>query len=255
MAGEAGDWQVKKWLLPAAVLLAMMSVLAVACGGGGKEAPTPAATATGTAALPLREGLKIETEDGLGLSATSYGAGPTAVILAHMRGSDQRSWSATARRLASGGEYTVLTFDFRGHGGSDGGDLGDIDKDMRAAIQFMRADGFDKVFVVGASMGGTAALAVASEEDLAGVVAISAPAQFQGIDALARIDQVTEPKLFIAASGDEPYVHDLEEMFERAAEPKDRRLFDGNEHGTALLEGDQGEQVLQAIEQFLQQAN
>jgi pimeloyl-ACP methyl ester carboxylesterase len=246
----------KKWLLPAAVLLAMMiSVLGVACEGGEKEAPTPAATAAETPALPLREGLKIETEDGLELSAKSYGAGPTAAILAHMRGSDQRSWSDTARQLASGGEYTVLTFDFRGHGGSDDGNLGDIDKDVRAAIQFMRADGFTKVFVVGASMGGTAALAVASQEDLAGVVAISAPAQFQGIDALARIDQVAEPKLFIAASGDEPYVDDLQEMFERAAEPKEQRLFDGKEHGTALLEGDQGEQALQAIEQFLHQAN
>jgi pimeloyl-ACP methyl ester carboxylesterase len=246
----------KRWLLPAAILLAaMIGVLGVACGGGEKEAPTPAATATAaeTPALPLREGLKIATEDGLELSATSYGAGPTAVILAHMRGSDQRSWSATARRLASSGEYTVLTFDFRGHGGSDDGNLSDIDKDVRAAIQFMRADGFDKIFVVGASMGGTAALAVASEEDLAGVVAISAPAQFQGIDALARIDQVPEPKLFIAASDDHPYVDDLGEMFARAAEPKEQRLFDGKEHGTALLEGDQGEQVLQAIEQFLRQ--
>lgn len=248
----------KRWLLPAAVLMAVMiSVLGIACGGGGKEAPTPAATATAaeTPVLPLREGLKIATEDGLQLSATSYGAGPTAVILAHMRGSDQRSWSDTARRLASGGDYTVLTFDFRGHGGSDNGNLGDIDKDVRAAIQFMRADGFDKIFVVGASMGGTAALAVASEEDLAGVVAISAPAQFQGIDALARIDQVAEPKLFIAASGDHPYVDDLAEMFARAAGSKERQLFDGKEHGTALLQGDQGEQVLQAIEQFLRQAS
>jgi pimeloyl-ACP methyl ester carboxylesterase len=249
---------VKRWLLPAAVLLALMiGAVAVACGGDEKEAPTPATTATAaeTPTLPLREGLKIETEDGLQLSATSYGSGPTAVILAHMRGSDQRAWSDTARRLASDGAYTVLTFDFRGHGGSDHGDLGDIDKDMRAAVQFMRADGFAKIFVVGASMGGTAALAVASEEDLAGVVAISAPAQFQGIDALARIDQIAEPKLFIAASGDQPYVHDLGAMFARAVEPKEQRLFDGKEHGTALLDGDQGEQVLQAIEQFLHQPN
>jgi pimeloyl-ACP methyl ester carboxylesterase len=245
-----------KRLLRAAVFLAAtISVLGLACGAGKEEAPTPAATAQGTPVLPFRGALKIETEDGLELSASSYGSGPTAVILAHMRGSDQRSWSAIARQLAFGGEYTVLTFDFRGHGDSDNGDLDDIDKDMKAAIEFMRADGFDKVFVVGASMGGTVALAVASEENLAGVVAISAPAQFQGIDALAHIDQVTKPKLFVAASGDQRYVHDLEDMFERAADPKERRLFDGDEHGTALFNGAQGEQVLQAIEQFLHQAN
>jgi esterase/lipase len=117
----------------------------------------------------------------------------------------------------------------------------------------MRADGFNKIFVVGASMGGTAALAVAAEEDLAGVVAISAPAEFEGIDALARVDQITGPKLFIAASGDKPYADDLEAMFAQASEPKERQLFDGSEHGTALLAGDQGKQVLDAIERFLQQ--
>jgi pimeloyl-ACP methyl ester carboxylesterase len=187
------------------------------------------------------------------LAASSYGSGPTAVIVAHMRGSDRQSWSATARELASGGEYTVLTFDFRGHSESGDGDLADIDKDVRAAIQFMRADGFNKIFVVGASMGGTAALAVAADEDLAGVVAISAPAQFEGIDALARVDQITQPKLFIAASGDKPYANDLEAMFGQAMEPKERQLFEGNEHGTALLAGDQGRQVLDAIERFLRQ--
>jgi pimeloyl-ACP methyl ester carboxylesterase len=236
-----------------ALLFAICLALVSACGGGEEGAAGPTATAEQTPAVSFRDGLSIETEDGLQLRASSYGSGPTAVILAHMRGSDRQSWSDTARELASGGDYTVLTFDFRGHGDSDDGDLADIDKDMRAAIQFMRADGFDKIFVIGASMGGTAALAVAAEEDMAGVVAISAPAEFEGIDALARIDQITEPKLFIAASGDKPYADDLEAMFGQALEPKERQLFDGNEHGTKLLAGDQGKQVLDAIEHFLHQ--
>jgi pimeloyl-ACP methyl ester carboxylesterase len=236
------------------LLLAIcLAAMAAACGDGGEEVTPPTATDEETTPLPFRDGLKIETEDGLELTASSYGAGPTAVILAHMRGSDRQSWDKTARELASGGEYTVLTFDFRGHGDSDDGNLADIDKDVRAAIQFMRDDGFDKMFVIGASIGGTAALAVAADEDLAGVVAISAPAKFEGIDALARLDQIREPKLFIAASGDKPYADDLEDMFGQALEPKERQLFDGNEHGTRLLEGDQGSQVMEAIERFLRQ--
>jgi pimeloyl-ACP methyl ester carboxylesterase len=237
----------------ALLLIASLAVPLAACGGGEEEVTAPTATAEETPAPPFQDGLKIETEDGLELTASTYGVGRTAVILAHMRGSDRQSWSEMARELALPGEYTVLTFDFRGHGDSDAGNLGDIDKDMRAAIQFMRADGFGRIFVVGASMGGTAALAVAAEEELAGVVAISAPAEFEGIDAVARIDQITEPKLFIAASGDKPYVDDLEDMFGQALEPKERQLFDGNEHGTALLRGDQGKQVVEAIEQFLHQ--
>ena len=236
-----------------ALLFAVCLALVGACGGGEEEVTAPTATAEQTPAVSFRDGLSIETEDGLQLRASSYGSGPTAMILAHMRGSDRQSWSDTARGLASGGEYTVLTFDFRGHGDSDDGDLADIDKDIRAAIQFMQVSGFDKIFVIGASMGGTAALAVAAEEDLVGVVAISAPAEFEGIDALARIDQVTEPKLFIAASGDKPYADDLEDMFGQALEPKERKLFDGNEHGIALLKGDQGRQVVETIEQFLHQ--
>jgi pimeloyl-ACP methyl ester carboxylesterase len=239
------------------IAVAMAFVLAIclaalsACGGGQEEATAPTTAAEATPVVPIRDGLRIETEDGTELTATSYGVGPTAAILAHMRNSDRQSWSSIARQLASGRQYTVLTFDFRGHGDSEAGRLADIDKDMRAAVQFMRAEGFAKIFVVGASMGGTAALAVAAEEDLAGVVAISAPAEFEGIDALAHIDEITEPKLFIAASGDRPYADDLEDMFAQALEPKGRQLFDGNEHGTALLEGSQGKQVVEAIEQFL----
>lgn len=237
-----------------AVLLGIcLAVFGAACGGGEEQVTTPAVTAELTPIVPFQDGLSIQTEDGLELTASSYGAGPTAVILAHMRGSDRRSWSAIAEELALGGEYTVLTFDFRGHGDSDDGNLADIDEDMRGAIQFIQAEGFTKIFVVGASMGGTVALAVAVEEDLAGVVAISAPAEFQGIDALGRIDQITEPKLFIAASGDKAYADDLEDMFGHALEPKDRLLFDGSEHGTALLEGGQGKQVIEAIKQFLRQ--
>jgi pimeloyl-ACP methyl ester carboxylesterase len=237
-----------------AVLIATcLAVFGAACGGGEEEATTPAATAELTPIVSFQDGLSIQTEDGLELTASSYGTGPTAVILAHMRGSDRRSWSATAEELALGGEYTVLTFDFRGHGDSDDGNLADIDKDMRGAIQFIQDEGFTRIFVVGASMGGTAALAVAAEEDLAGVVSISAPAEFEGIDALSRIDQITEPKLFIAASGDKAYADDLGDMFVHALEPKDRRLFDGSEHGTALLEGEHGKQVIEMIKQFLSQ--
>jgi hypothetical protein len=92
-----------------ALLFAICLALLSACGGGEEGVAGPSATAEQTPAVAFRDGLSIETEDGLQLAASSYGSGPTAIILAHMRGSDRQSWSATARELASGGERSVLS--------------------------------------------------------------------------------------------------------------------------------------------------
>ena len=88
-----------------------------------------------------------------------------------MRPDDQRSWFAFANRLADEG-YLVLTYDFRGYcpGGEGGCSQGDLQvsaiwQDVLGAMDFVRSEGATSVALVGASMGGTASLVAAGQQD------------------------------------------------------------------------------------------
>jgi pimeloyl-ACP methyl ester carboxylesterase len=74
----------------------------------------------------------------------------------------------------------ALTFDFRCFGLSECGKLGSAEylhaQDIRAAIQLLRDRGFERIVCMGASMGGTACLNAALEEELAGLVVIASTA-------------------------------------------------------------------------------
>lgn len=110
------------------------------------------------------------------------GAGRAAVLLAHGFGANRRK--PAYARLAEGLARTapVLSLDLRGHGGSGGAStFGDREHaDVAAGLRWLEASGFDRVVLVGLSMGATAALRAAVEAStVAGLVVISAPARFR----------------------------------------------------------------------------
>lgn len=212
-----------------AILLSALTLVAalVACSEDSGETPTPQPG--------LAETVDFQTSDGITLRGHLFGDGDTVVILAHMRPSDQSSWYDFAQELAEQG-YSALTFDFRGFGESDGDkEFSKIDLDVEAAIEAMRARGHDNIFLIGASMGGTASIVVAAREEVSGVVTLSAPARFEGLDAEEAVAQVTEPKLFFASKDDPSAKSSLEELFKRAPDPKIQKVFNGDAHGTDML--------------------
>jgi len=211
---------------------------AVACAPG-EEAP-PAVSFT--------------TEDGVTLVGHLFGSGDTGVVLAHMYPADQRSWFGFARELAQAG-YRALTFDFRGYGES-GGDrqIDRIDRDMAAAAAFLRGQGVNRLFLIGASMGGTAAIIeAAASPQVAGVITLSAPVEFQGLSAREAITTLSPPALFLASQGDRAAAQAARWLYDRAAGPRDIRIVAGAAHGTEMLKAQQGPQVKQAILAFLRQ--
>ena len=142
--------------------------------------------------------VSFNTEDGIQLSGHLFGSGDVGVVLSHMRPADQESWWPFARVLKGKG-YQALAYDFRGYRDSQGEvDIDNIDRDVQAAVDFIKSKGVSRVFLIGASMGGTASLKVASREDVAGVITLSAPWAIEGLDAQEDIKAVLAPKLFIA---------------------------------------------------------
>lgn len=228
-------------------LVALPLLLAIACGETARSTPSPEAIETAQSVsrdvaidapfstTPVADDSK--RGEPVVLRGRLFGNGPTGVILAHMRPADQTAWFPYATELAALGGFTVMTFDFRGYGDSTGDkDFDHVDTDLTAAYDYMRGElGIQKIFLVGASMGGTASIIVAARRQVAGVISISSPSQFQTMDALAAVSSLDAPKLFVTSEKDVPAKRSLESLMAAAPEPKQQQIYDGNAHGTDLL--------------------
>jgi pimeloyl-ACP methyl ester carboxylesterase len=230
-----------------------VALLCISCGrtSGGSTAPTGSSAVTFT------------TADGVRLAGRLFGpADATAgVVLAHMLPADQTSWYGEAASLAALG-YRVLTFDFRGYcpGGVGGCSKGTKDVnatpvDLTAALRYLRKDGVSRVALVGASMGGTAALIVASRQGtgVGAVVTLSAPEVIEGIGAGPDVLQlVSAAKLFIAGLGDTTAARSAQAFYDESQQPKRVEILTTDDHGTDLLTGSQGEKTRQLLESWVQ---
>jgi pimeloyl-ACP methyl ester carboxylesterase len=229
---------------PAAVALALALSTSACSGDDSGPAPSPsgpstpaAITVPGPTVAPsagVEPGpFEITTSDGLTLEAERFGTGDVFVVLAHMRPSDMASWFSFAGLVAGEG-YSAVAFNFRGYGNSEGAGFS-VDTDVRAAVDAARRLGATDVVVIGASMGGTGALAAAADRDVAGVITLSAPADFMGVDAAAALAAANAPVLAVAAAGDEPYASDARSFAAAHPDRVDLLELAGRSHGTDLF--------------------
>ena len=111
--------------------------------------------------VAAQEVIALSAEDGGKVCADLYGSGPRAVVLAHGGRFQKESWRDQARVLARYG-FQALVIDFRGFGCSTGPGQADFDnapfeKDVLAAVHYLRQHGAKMISVVGGSFGGSAA--------------------------------------------------------------------------------------------------
>jgi pimeloyl-ACP methyl ester carboxylesterase len=255
-------------------LLALLALLLAACGGGEEAStvspagspvasptlsPVPAPAAPSPVGSPTAAtGVDVSfvTEDNVTIEGRLFRSGETAVVFAHMYPNDQRAWWDFAREVAADG-YAALTFDFRGYGETGGSrDIALIDRDLAAAVRYLREQGYQRVVLVGASMGGTAALKVAARDEfdglVAGVVAVSAPESFQGLVASDDVGNIKVPIIFVASEGDGSAVDSLGSLYEKASGSRERQryVYTGDAHGTDLLQSDHAEEFKSLLLDF-----
>lgn len=221
------------------VSLFALSALVLAAGSAARSDQ-------GTHACVRGGELWFRAADGTKLVGHRFGKGPTAVILVHQGNGSLCEWVPYARRLAAQG-YFVFPIDLRGHGFSQrrtGAAANRLAADVAAAAKAVRKLGKRKVFVVGASMGGIATLVAGAnvKPALAGVIGLSAPARFRGLDALATAPRLRVPVLYVAAEGDDNAGFDFSEDARKldaatASADKQLEIVGGDLHGIALLNG------------------
>ena len=236
----------RRWYLLAA--LATTVLLTTGCGDPNDE---PRSLGNDVSfAVPAAPG----SAEQIRIHGIDRGRGAAGVVLAHMLNSSQSAWAPLSDALVEEGLH-VFTFDFRGHGLSGGSrDPAHAELDLAGAVARIRSLGARSVVVVGASMGGTAAIGVAATEDLAGVVTISAPLQIGTLDASRAVGRLGEPSLFIVGERDDrQYADAARSLFAAAPEPKKLEIVKGSgAHGTDLLtDGRNGSRVEELILDFI----
>jgi hypothetical protein len=137
-------------------------------------APPPLRSACGSAAGFTARSLWLSTDDRVRLYAIEAGDGTVGVVLAHQGRSDLCEELPYATTLLNAG-LRVLAFDFRGNGHSaqPSKNVLGYRRDFAAAIKRLRSDGARRVFLIGASMGGAAAVQNSGGLPLTGVVSLS----------------------------------------------------------------------------------
>jgi pimeloyl-ACP methyl ester carboxylesterase len=182
------------------------------------------------------------TPDHIRLYAVESGSGSTTVVLAHEEGSNLCGWLPYMKTLNAAGIRT-LAVDLRGYGRSDisNGHPYDFGQDLATAVARARADGANRVFLMGASMGGGAVIQNSAPIAVRGRISLSGtrldPGGW-GVDDPSAVKAITAPFLYIGSRDDaQAPLKDVNEIFETIGSTDKRKvLYDGNGRGWDFVE-------------------
>ena len=196
--------------------LAVLALLAIFTGSAPAQPTGPDAC--------ISPKVRFRTSDGVRLGGAVVGRGATGVVFAHQVAGDRCQWLPFAQELARLG-YRSLVFDMRGYGASTGVANVDPHLDVAAAAAELRRRGARRIVLVGASMGGTGVVGAAPsiKPAIAGVVELSAPTGFGGVNALAAVRKLRSPALFVAGRDDGDFAGASRALY-RAARSTEKTL-------------------------------
>ena len=196
----------------------------------------------------------LRTEDGVALAATFYEASrppAPAVILLHMQTRSREDWQAFAHRLADSGIH-ALAIDFRGHGGSGAGPVGeggqaDLSRlvlDVRAARAYLagRPDAVrgTAVGLLGASIGANVAvLQAAGDASIRSLALLSPGLDYRSLRTEAALRKYgTRPALLVAGADDPYALRSVRELAKAGEGIREVRTLGPVGHGTVMLSRD-----------------
>ena len=212
----------------------LAAVLLVGCGGAGDE---PAGSAPPEGRDPAKSsseaafGERVEVEE---TEAPLWGEGDYGVVLAHGAAYDAASWEEQARRIAEEGMIALAVED-------------NAPENLLAGMEFLKGGrGAEGVALLGASAGGSDVLRTAGENP--GIpdqlILLSATGDVSGLG--------EEPKLFVASEG-EGIAGEVRRMAKEASGDRNEALvLPGDAHAQAIFGTEEGERLMQAILERLQ---
>lgn len=245
-----------KGKLRAGVILLVGCALLAACQPPAQESSGQAVTATTPTqqkearVTPAPQEVTFSTSDDIQLSGTLYKGSSTAVVFSHMSHGSRADWRDVPELLAARG-FSVLAFDFRGRGQSEGSfDPATAADDLLAAVAYMEAAGAEQLALAGASMGAMASAKVAALKPTKALVLVAGTTSWRGLT--VSDDELTAIKspLLVITSEHDLYAEGTLHLHDAAGGPKDKHIYEGAAHGTDLFD-DYGEDLRSRIIDFI----
>jgi dienelactone hydrolase len=208
--------------------------------GNAAAAPPRLASACGSDSGITAQPLWLTTDDRVRLYAIEAGEGNIGVVLAHQGRSDLCEELPYAKSLVDEG-LRVLAFDFRnnGHSAHSSKNALAYRRDFTAAIKQLRGDGARRVFLIGASMGGAAAVQNSGGLPLTGVVSLSGTRLWSGFGINKPGPRALRaPFLYVGTKGDWRAPLKEARAVVRTASSHDKRsiFYRGSLHGWELVQ-------------------
>jgi hypothetical protein len=185
---------------------------------------------------PHHQNVKIKTEMGIENSA-AYFDGKSSQVVIFVPGAvfNKESWFFLAERLQ---QLNVASLSLDGK----------TPDDVLSSIKFLKDKGFNKITLVGGSMGGAAildALERKTDESIKKVIVL-APSGGSPI----KSEKIK--KLFVVAKGDRLGIYpDVKRLYKDSSEPKQIVEFEGSEHAQHLFKSTQKEKLSNLIVDFI----
>jgi pimeloyl-ACP methyl ester carboxylesterase len=232
-------------------LMAIASVLGAGCSDAAEPSrpsttsPSPTSSPSPSAEPTPGRPLSFRASDGIRIEGRLFGEGRVGVVLGHQIDGDQTDWWDFAEQLAGEG-YAALSINFRGYcpgdeaGCSDDAGTEEAWRDLVAGATWLRRHGVQRVALIGASMGGTAAVLAASRagSDVDGVITLSAPSDCCGmVVTRGDVEAVKGPMLFVAGRFDGDLPASARRLARWAGSSGEIVILASGEHGRDLLGG------------------
>jgi fermentation-respiration switch protein FrsA (DUF1100 family) len=256
----------RMWIVPSIVLFVFISVLTFFWFAQRSlmYLPSGDVATPDEAGVPSADVVRIRTDDGLQLGGWFVGASPGAsrgAVIVFNGNAGNRTYRGTlAARLVEAG-FSVLLFDYRGYGDSEGApsETGLL-SDARAALAYVRSRAdveSSRVAYFGESLGSGVAVALAAEQPPAALVLRSPFTSAVDVgrhhypwlpvgwllvdqfDSIGRMARLSCPTLFIAGDRDRvvPFGQ-TRSLFDAAREPKEILVLRNADHNDeSLAEG------------------
>ena len=203
-----------------------------------------------TLALGLAQAadITLDSSEGVTLAADFEEASgaTTGVVLVHMEKRKAADWRFLTARLNRAG-FTTLAVDLRGHGDNIGegeskptltdDDYAAMTDDVRAAVLYLREQGYEQVALVGAGVGANLSAQVAArEEAVSNLVLLSPGLELQGVSSGEAVKSYGERPMLIVVSDNDTYAAKSSLVLDGSAQgPHHLEVLTAAGQGTKML--------------------